>query len=429
MTDDSKDPPGTDQDKILDELDTFLSKRQGKTATVTESKTKTESVTVPVLTQVFGANSRQSHPSGSSDVPTLTEVVSYPTPHSAASIETTPPLQRIVDAALIEAGVGLDKSSQELLVRSLERHLQGYSATPPQNQSGDGNLGAGIPVSQNPSRSILVPAPSHSSIITDLSAAADSRPIRMTTMELAKSFEPQPIESHWYSIWEDAGYFKPMANDAPSEMVPPYCIMLPPPNVTGTLHMGHAFQHTLMDALSRYHRMLGNNTLWQPGTDHAGIATQIVVERQLDQQNIKRQDLGREEFINRVWQWKEESGSTITRQMRRMGTSCDWSRKRFTMDEGLSRAVTEVFVRLHTEGLIYRGKRLVNWDPVLQTAVSDLEVISTEEDGSLWHIRYPLAEPDLQNGLTHLIVATPDPRPCLGIWRLPCIRMTLVTDT
>ncbi|MBA0915984.1 MAG: class I tRNA ligase family protein, partial [Nitrosospira sp.] len=167
-------------------------------------------------------------------------------------------------------------------------------------------------------------------------------------MELTKSFEPQLIESHWYSVWDDAGYFKPMSSNAPSEGVPPYCIMLPPPNVTGTLHMGHAFQHTLMDALSRYHRMLGNNTLWQPGTDHAGIATQIVVERQLDQQNINRQDLGREEFLNRVWQWKEESGSTITRQMRRMGASCDWSRERFTMDEGLSRAVTEVFVRLHT---------------------------------------------------------------------------------
>ncbi len=178
--------------------------------------------------------------------------------------------------------------------------------------------------------------------------------------------------------------------DTHAEAVPAYCIMLPPPNVTGTLHMGHAFQHTLMDALIRYHRMRGDNTLWQPGTDHAGIATQIVVERQLDQQNVNRHDLGREEFVNRVWQWKEESGSTISRQMRRLGASCDWSRERFTMDAGLSRAVTEVFVRLYRDGLIYRGKRLVNWDPVLQTAVSDLEVISVEEEGSLWHIRYPL---------------------------------------
>ncbi len=199
--------------------------------------------------------------------------------------------------------------------------------------------------------------------------------------------------------------------------VPAYCIMLPPPNVTGTLHMGHAFQHTLMDALSRYHRMCGDNTLWQPGTDHAGIATQIVVERQLDQQNIDRRDLGREEFIERVWQWKAESGSTISRQMRRLGASCDWSRERFTMDDGLSRAVTEVFVRLYRDGLIYRGKRLVNWDPVLQTAVSDLEVISVEEEGFLWHILYPLekeAEKDLDEAEPQVIVATTRPETMLG---------------
>ncbi|KXK37443.1 class I tRNA ligase family protein, partial [Nitrosomonas europaea] len=183
-------------------------------------------------------------------------------------------------------------------------------------------------------------------------------------MELAKSFDPKDIETRWYSTWETAGYFSP----AGFEEANAYCIMLPPPNVTGTLHMGHAFQHTLMDALIRYHRMLGDNTLWQPGTDHAGIATQIVVERQLDQEGKDRRQMGREAFLERVWQWKEESGSTITRQMRRMGASCDWSRERFTMDETLSRAVTEVFVRLYREGLIYRGKRLVNWDPVLQTA-------------------------------------------------------------
>ena len=194
-------------------------------------------------------------------------------------------------------------------------------------------------------------------------------------MELAKSFEPGEIEHRWYARWEAAGYFK--ASDQPEQ--PGYCIMLPPPNVTGTLHMGHAFQHTLMDALTRYHRMLGDNTLWQPGTDHAGIATQIVVERQLDAQNISRHDLGREKFLEKAWAWKEQSGSTITQQMRRLGTSPDWSRERFTMDEGLSKAVTEVFVRLYREGLIYRGKRLVNWDPVLGTAVSDLEVDSEEE--------------------------------------------------
>jgi len=173
-------------------------------------------------------------------------------------------------------------------------------------------------------------------------------------MELAKSFEPHEIENRWYSHWESAGHFN-MGRD---EAAPFYCIMLPPPNVTGTLHMGHAFQHGLMDALTRYHRMRGLNTLWQPGTDHAGIATQIVVERQLDAQNISRHDLGREKFLEKVWEWKELSGSNITRQMRRLGTSPDWSRERFTMDAGLSTAVTEVFVRLYNEGLIYRGKRL-----------------------------------------------------------------------
>lgn len=230
-------------------------------------------------------------------------------------------------------------------------------------------------------------------------------------MELAKSFDPSEIEVRWYPEWESAGYFQPLNEGG----VAPYCIMLPPPNVTGTLHMGHAFQHTLMDALTRYHRMLGQKVLWQPGTDHAGIATQIVVERQLDQQNLDRRSLGREKFLERVWKWKEESGSTITRQMRRMGTSCDWSRERFTMDETLSKAVTEVFVQLYREGLIYRGKRLVNWDPVLQTAVSDLEVISAEEEGSLWLIRYPFEQQDGNAALTDgLIVATTRPETMLG---------------
>jgi valyl-tRNA synthetase len=225
-------------------------------------------------------------------------------------------------------------------------------------------------------------------------------------MELAKSFEPAAIEARWAPEWEQRGYFKAGADEHKKSN---YCILLPPPNVTGTLHMGHAFQHTLMDALTRYHRMLGQNTLWQPGTDHAGIATQIVVERQLDAQKVSRHDLGRDKFTERVWAWKEESGSTITRQMRRLGSSCDWQRERFTMDEGLSRTVTETFVRLFEQGLIYRGKRLVNWDPVLQTAVSDLEVESQEEDGKLWHIRYPLAEGD-----GHLTVATTRPETLLG---------------
>ena len=218
-----------------------------------------------------------------------------------------------------------------------------------------------------------------------------------------KAFSPGEIEARIYAHWESSGYF------APSGDGPPYSIVIPPPNVTGTLHMGHAFQDTIMDALIRYHRMRGFDTLWQPGTDHAGIATQMVVERQLNAAGQTRTDLGREAFIQRVWQWKEQSGGTIARQMRRLGTSVDWSRDRFTMDPGLSQTVAEVFVRLHEEGLIYRGKRLVNWDPVLKTALSDLEVISTEEDGHLWHLRYPLLE-----GGGHLVVATTRPETMLG---------------
>jgi len=227
-----------------------------------------------------------------------------------------------------------------------------------------------------------------------------------SAMSLAKSFEPAAIEARWYSTWEKSGYFKAGLDESNPNR---YCILLPPPNVTGTLHMGHAFQHTLMDALTRYHRMRGFNTLWQPGTDHAGIATQIVVERQLEAAGSSRQALGREAFVERVWKWKEESGSTITHQMRRLGASCDWTRERFTMDEGLSSVVTEVFVRLHERGLIYRGKRLVNWDPVLKSAVSDLEVESEEESGQLWHLRYPLV-----SGKAFLIVATTRPETMLG---------------
>ena len=218
-----------------------------------------------------------------------------------------------------------------------------------------------------------------------------------------KTYDPHAIEQRWYETWERDGDF------APSGEGKPYCIMIPPPNVTGSLHMGHAFQDTLMDALTRYHRMRGDNTLWQPGTDHAGIATQMVVERQLNSEDLTRHDIGREKFIERIWDWKHKSGGTITRQLRRMGSSVDWSRERFTMDEGLSQAVKETFVRLHEEGLIYRGKRLVNWDPVLHTAVSDLEVVSAEESGHLWHMRYPLAD-----GSGHLVVATTRPETMLG---------------
>ncbi|MES2017384.1 MAG: valine--tRNA ligase [Pseudomonadota bacterium] len=224
-------------------------------------------------------------------------------------------------------------------------------------------------------------------------------------MELAKSFEPADIEQFWRTEWEKRGYFA-ATTDASK---PAFSIQLPPPNVTGTLHMGHAFNQTIMDGLTRYYRMLGHNTAWIPGTDHAGIATQIVVERQLDAQKVSRHDLGREKFIEKVWEWKEKSGNIITGQMRRMGTSPDWAREYFTMDEPRSKVVTDVFVRLFEQGLIYRGKRLVNWDPKLGTAVSDLEVVSEEEDGSMWHIRYPFAD-----GSGSIVVATTRPETMLG---------------
>ncbi|MFL6673913.1 MAG: valine--tRNA ligase [Massilia sp.] len=224
-------------------------------------------------------------------------------------------------------------------------------------------------------------------------------------MELAKSFEPADIEQFWRTEWEKRGYFT--ASTDPGK--PSFSIQLPPPNVTGTLHMGHAFNQTIMDGLTRYYRMRGYNTAWIPGTDHAGIATQIVVERQLDAQKISRHDLGRETFVEKVWEWKEKSGNTITGQMRRLGASADWQREYFTMDDQRSKTVAEVFVRLYEQGLIYRGKRLVNWDPVLGTAVSDLEVVSEEEDGSMWYIKYPLAD-----GSGHLTVATTRPETMLG---------------
>ena len=220
---------------------------------------------------------------------------------------------------------------------------------------------------------------------------------------MEKTFQPADIETRWYEEWETRGYFAPQGGARA------YSIMIPPPNVTGSLHMGHGFQEAIMDALIRYHRMCGYNTLWQVGTDHAGIATQMVVERQLEAQGVSRHDLGREKFVEKVWQWKEESGGTITRQLRRLGSSLDWSRERFTMDPGLSAAVQEVFIRLFHEGLIYRGKRLVNWDPALHTAISDLEVVSAEEQGQLWHFRYPLAGAE-----GYLTVATTRPETMLG---------------
>ncbi|MCZ8294378.1 MAG: valine--tRNA ligase [Hylemonella sp.] len=228
---------------------------------------------------------------------------------------------------------------------------------------------------------------------------------------LSKSFEPAALEAHWGPEWEKRGYGQAgfRGTGKAQAGAPSFAIQLPPPNVTGTLHMGHAFNQTIMDSLTRYHRMAGANTVWVPGTDHAGIATQIVVERQLQEQKISRHDLGRKNFVARVWEWKEQSGNTITTQMRRMGDSVDWSREYFTMDDKLSKVVTETFVRLYEQGLIYRGKRLVNWDPVLQSAVSDLEVESEEKDGSLWHIAYPLAD-----GSGSLTVATTRPETMLG---------------
>ena len=218
-----------------------------------------------------------------------------------------------------------------------------------------------------------------------------------------KTYNPKEIESRIYESWEDSGYF------SPSKSGDPYCIVIPPPNVTGTLHMGHAFQDTIMDIIIRYQRMKGNNTLWQVGTDHAGIATQMVVERQLERSGTSRQKLGREAFEKEVWKWKEKSGNTITQQMKRLGASTDWTREKFTMDENLVQGVTRVFIQLYEEGLIYRGKRLVNWDPILQTALSDLEVVTSEEKGSLWHMKYPI------DGLDdYIVVATTRPETMLG---------------
>ena len=225
-------------------------------------------------------------------------------------------------------------------------------------------------------------------------------------MALDTAYNPHNIETRWYEFWEANDYFSPSSDGATGDA---YCIMIPPPNVTGSLHMGHAFQDTIMDALTRYHRMKGRPTLWQPGMDHAGIATQMVVERLMNANGETRHDHGREAFVEKVWQWKEESGGMITKQLRRMGASPDWKNERFTMDDGLSDAVNEVFVQLYDDGIIYRGKRLVNWDPVLHTALSDLEVLSEEEQGHLWHLRYPIVDSD-----QFLVVATTRPETMLG---------------
>jgi len=235
--------------------------------------------------------------------------------------------------------------------------------------------------------------------------------IQAALSQLEHAYNPAEIEAGMYQGWEESGYFKPSFDKDES-----FSIALPPPNVTGSLHMGHGFNNAIMDALTRYHRMDGDNTLWQPGTDHAGIATQMVVERRLEAQGLKRRDMTREDFIDKVWEWKEESGGNITSQIRRLGSSVDWSRERFTMDDGLSNAVKEVFVRLFDDGLIYRGKRLVNWDPKFQTALSDLEVENHDEKGNLWHFRYHFTDKDLttQDGKNYLVVATTRPETLLG---------------
>ncbi len=235
--------------------------------------------------------------------------------------------------------------------------------------------------------------------------------IQAALSQLESAYNPAQVEAGMYQGWEESGYFQPTFDKDES-----FSIALPPPNVTGSLHMGHGFNNAIMDALTRYHRMDGDNTLWQPGTDHAGIATQMVVERRLEAQGIKRRDMTRADFIDKVWEWKEESGGNITSQIRRLGSSVDWSRERFTMDDGLSNAVKEVFVRLFDDGLIYRGKRLVNWDPKFQTALSDLEVENHDEKGSLWHFRYHFTDKDLttQDGKNYLVVATTRPETLLG---------------
>ena len=235
--------------------------------------------------------------------------------------------------------------------------------------------------------------------------------IQAALSQLENAYNPAEVEAGMYQGWEESGYFQPTFDKDES-----FSIALPPPNVTGSLHMGHGFNNAIMDALTRYHRMDGDNTLWQPGTDHAGIATQMVVERRLEAQGIKRRDMTRADFIDKVWEWKEESGGNITSQIRRLGSSVDWSRERFTMDDGLSNAVKEVFVRLFDDGLIYRGKRLVNWDPKFQTALSDLEVENHDEKGSLWHFRYHFTDTDLttQDGKNYLVVATTRPETLLG---------------
>jgi valyl-tRNA synthetase len=403
--------PRDDGDDLLKRADALLSRHRGA------ARPAPSPLDIPVLTEPAA-------PAGTDDdIPTLTEVI--PAEHLPAVLGA-PASGEVVSRVQVQ---NLEHSVYQKLKRDLDQHIERVVQERFMPDIG-GALDAALSrISQDMKADInqMVRSSIEETLrsqIKNLRVAVEANAaMREATvagssimpgfsgstsseMALAKSYEPAGIEGRWYAAWERSGYFQAGLDESNPNR---HCILLPPPNVTGTLHMGHAFQHTLMDALARYHRMRGFNTLWQPGTDHAGIATQIVVERQLEQEGGSRQALGRDAFIERVWKWKEESGSAITRQMRRLGASCDWGRERFTMDEGLSRVVTEVFVRLHDNGLIYRGKRLVNWDPVLKSAVSDLEVESEEESGQLWHIRYAL-----ESGADFLIVATTRPETMLG---------------
>ena len=402
-------------DEVVGRADALLDRHR-----LSKPKTPPPPEAVPTLTDTVGAGTGAS----AAEIPTLTDIVAAAEPGAAAiaGVAATPALEQVIAERLkreisVRIAGMLPPGAAPAIAGALDEALQ--------KVSGDlkANLDAIVRASIEETAKSPPPAPQTAVVPAAETAAAAQVAAIMpglsrispapVSMDLAKSFEPRAIESRWYSEWEKNGYFAQSGDSA----APAYCIQLPPPNVTGTLHMGHAFQQTLMDALIRYHRMRGYNTNWVIGTDHAGIATQIVVERQLEAEGKSRHDFTREDFLKRVWQWKEQSGSTITRQMRRLGASGNWDYAScdgqragyFTMDERMSRAVAEVFVRLHEEGLVYRGKRLVNWDPVLGTAVSDLEVDSEEEDGKLWEIRYPLAD-----GGGALVVATTRPETMLG---------------
>ncbi len=404
-------PPRDAGDDLLKRADALLARHRGV------AQPAAAAPGIPVLTEPAA------QPDADDDIPTLTEVIHA---EHLPAVLAAPAAGEVVSRVQVQ---NLEHSVYQKLKRDLDQHIEKVMQERFMPDIG-GALDAALArisldmktdINQMVRASIeetlrtqiknLRVAVEANAAMREATAAASSimpsfSGSSSSDMALAKSFEPAAIEGRWYSVWEKNGYFQAGLDESNPNR---HCILLPPPNVTGTLHMGHAFQHTLMDALTRYHRMRGFNTLWQPGTDHAGIATQLVVERQLEAEGSSRQALGRDAFVERVWKWKEESGSTITRQMRRLGASCDWGRERFTMDEGLSRVVTEVFVRLYENGLIYRGKRLVNWDPVLRSAVSDLEVESEEESGQLWHIRYPL-----ESGADFLVVATTRPETMLG---------------